>query len=73
MEPPSKVMRARVAEENGKKFALIPLSPTNPAMKTAATRKYRLGVERYLSGLLLTRRRGRSQSGGQAIDPRGER
>jgi hypothetical protein len=66
-------MHARVGEENGKKFALIPLSPTNPAMKTAATRKYRLGVERYLSGLLLTRRMAALPASGPAIDPPGER
>jgi hypothetical protein len=45
MKPPSNVLYARVDEENGKMFALIPLSSANPAMKTAAICKYRLGVD----------------------------
>src|SRR5689334_14109885 len=35
-------------------FPLIPRSPTNPATKIPAIRKYRLALDRYLSGLLLT-------------------
>jgi hypothetical protein len=67
------VLCARVGEENGKMFALIPLSPNNPAMKIPAIRKYRVAVVGYLSGLLLSSNGAAVRRGGRAIDPPGER